>query len=50
MQRNGGHFDSDVVIDNEKANYRITKGSLERLLPGRWLNDEIINAYVSLIN
>ena len=23
---------------------------MERLLPGKWLNDEIINGYVSLIN
>jgi hypothetical protein len=28
LAKNGGHFDSDVVIDNEKANYRVTKGSL----------------------
>jgi Ulp1 family protease len=26
------------------------KGSLERLKPGKWLNDDIINAYISLIN
>ena len=41
---------SDIVINNEKANYFITRGSLERLKPGRWLNDEILNAYISLIN
>ncbi len=41
---------SEVVIDNKKANYFITRGSLERLKPGRWLNDEILNAYISLIN
>ena len=42
--------DSDVVIDSEKGNYRITKGSLQRLKPGKWFNDEIVNGYVSLIN
>jgi Ulp1 family protease len=41
---------SEVVIDNKKANYFVTRGSLERLKPGRWLNDEILNAYISLIN
>lgn len=50
LNKNGGHFDEDVVIDNEKANYRVTKGSLKRLSPGKWFNDEIINAYISLIN
>lgn len=50
LNKHGGHFDSDVVIDNDKANYRITKGSLKRLEPGHWFNDEIINAYVCLIN
>ena len=50
LNQTGNHFDTDAVIDNEKANYRITKSSLERLLPGKWLNDEIINGYVSLIN
>ena len=50
LMKNGGHFSSDVVINNEVDNYRITKGSLERLQPGKWFNDEIINAYVNLIN
>lgn len=50
LSKHGGHFDTDVVIDNEKANYRISKGSLQRLQPGKWFNDEIVNAYVSLIN
>lgn len=40
----------DVVIKNDKANYQIVKGSFERLKPGNWLNDDIINAYISLIN
>lgn len=50
LNKNGGHFDTDVIIDNDKANYRVTKGSIQRLEPGKWLNDEIVNAYVSLIN
>lgn len=50
LEKNGGLFDSDVVIDNDKANYRLTKGSLKRLGPGKWFNDEIINGYVNLIN
>ena len=50
LEKNGGHFNDDVVIDNQKANYKVTKGSLKRLEPGKWLNDEIINGYISLIN
>ncbi len=41
---------AEVVINNEKANYFITRGSLERLKPSKWLNDEILNAYISLVN
>ena len=39
-----------VIIRNEKANYNLVRGSLDRLKPGQWLNDDIINAYVGLIN
>jgi len=51
----GKHLESkgdkeDVVIRNDEANYFITRGSLERLKPGKWLNDEILNAYIKLIN
>ena len=46
----GVHHDDQVVIDCEKGNYSLTKGSLKRLLPNQWFNDEIINGYVSLIN
>lgn len=48
--KNSAYQDSDVVIDSDKGNYRITKGSLHRLKPGKWFNDEIVNGYVSLIN
>jgi hypothetical protein len=40
----------EVVIRNDQANYFITRGSIDRLRPGKWLNDEIINAYIRLIN
>ena len=40
----------EVVIRNDEANYFVTRGSIERLRPGKWLNDEIINAYIRLIN
>ena len=40
----------EVVIKNEKAGYEIARGSMERLQPRKWLNDEIINAYIALVN
>jgi hypothetical protein len=40
----------EVVVRNDQANYFITRGSIDRLRPGKWLNDEIINAYIRLIN
>ena len=30
--------------------YIVSNESLRRLRPGTWLNDELINAYVSLVN
>lgn len=30
--------------------YQLTKSSFERLGPGQWLNDEVINAYIALVN
>ena len=30
--------------------YTVSNESLKRLRPGTWLNDELINAYVSLVN
>lgn len=41
---------TEPVINNQVANYTLTKSSLERFKPGRWLNDEILNAYISLVN
>ena len=38
------------MITNDKANYALTKGSLERLNGRKWFNDEIINSYIALIN
>lgn len=38
----------DTIIKSDL--YQISKQSFDRLRPGKWLNDEIINAYVSLIN
>ena len=40
----------EIIIRNDEADYFVTRGSLERLKPGRWLNDEILNAYVKLVN
>jgi hypothetical protein len=40
----------DAVIKNEKLGYSLLRGSLERLGPRRWLNDEVLNGYVALIN
>jgi Ulp1 family protease len=40
--------DNDVVIETD--DYSLTKRSFERLGANRWLNDECINAFVSLIN
>lgn len=31
-------------------NYSLTRSSFDKLQPGKWLNDEIINAYIKLIN
>lgn len=39
---------NDKIIKHEL--YEITRKSFERLNPGVWLNDEIMNGYVSLIN
>jgi Ulp1 family protease len=50
LEKNGGHDDTDIVIDNTQADYRVTRGSLKRLNPGQWFNDEIVNGYISLIN
>jgi len=43
-------MDEEIVIRNDKANYQLTTGSLERLNPRKWLNDEVVNAYISLVN
>lgn len=32
------------------ADVPISRDSLRRLRPGRWLNDELINGYVELVN
>ena len=37
-----------VIIENKS--YSLQKASFMRLKPGVWLNDEVMNAYVSLIN
>ena len=39
---------SEVVVDC--SGYSLTKSSFMRLQPGRWLNDECINAHISLVN
>jgi Ulp1 family protease len=47
----GSNKESDeVVIKNDVLGYSLVRGSLERLRPGRWFNDEIINGYVNLVN
>lgn len=38
----------EIVISTDS--YSLTKQSFERLSKQRWLNDECLNAYVSLIN
>ena len=43
-------MNDEITIKNDAANYQITRSSLERLQPRKWLNDEIINAYISLVN
>ena len=43
-------FPEDVVIKNDVADYTITQASIKRLEPKKWLNDEILNAYITLIN
>ena len=48
LSQKGGK--DEVVIKNDQANYFINRGSFERLRPGKWLNDEIINAYIRLVN
>ena len=39
----------DLVIIETK-DYQLQKQSFLRLNPGKWLNDEVINAYVALVN
>ncbi len=42
--------DDSKVIKNATPSYEIQKSSLKKLQPGKWLNDEVINAYIALIN
>lgn len=49
-QSERGSTDPQSVIRNDQANYVISKASLERLRPRKWLNDEIVNAYIALVN
>ena len=37
-----------VIIETKE--YQLQKQSFLRLNPGKWLNDEAVNAYVSLVN
>lgn len=39
---------STPLVNN--VNYTVTNGSLGKLSPGVWLNDELINAYAFLVN
>jgi Ulp1 family protease len=48
-QRRGSMTD-EPVIKNERLNFEISRPSFNRLKPGKWLNDEVINAYIKLIN
>ncbi|CDW82695.1 sentrin-specific protease 2-like [Stylonychia lemnae] len=41
---------TEVVINNHECNYQIYRGSMECLKPGKWFNDEILNAYTELVN
>ncbi|TNV80992.1 hypothetical protein FGO68_gene15811 [Halteria grandinella] len=50
QQNRRGSADESPIISNERLNYEISRSSFERLQPGRWLNDEVINAYIKLIN
>lgn len=49
-----GNCDSKAVGSSapliEKKDYLIQKESFLRLTQGRWLNDEVVNAYVILLN
>ena len=40
----------EVIVTIEEENISLTRNDLKRLRGARWLNDEIINAYVALIN
>lgn len=39
----------EVLVMHENSNIEITKGLLQCLLPGGWLNDEVINLYLELL-
>lgn len=39
----------EVLVMHENSNIEITKGILQCLLPGGWLNDEVINLYLELL-
>ena len=41
--------DNASAIMSSKSAYSVQVGSMLRLEPGRWLNDEVINAYISLL-
>lgn len=42
--------DATVIARDNASNIEITASSLKTLLPGSWLNDEVINFYVSILN
>jgi hypothetical protein len=45
----GTGLDDQVVVKHPRTNIPLTGTSLRKLQPGRWLNDELINAAVSLL-
>eukprot|EP00252_Welwitschia_mirabilis_P004133 TRINITY_DN14338_c0_g1_i1.p1 TRINITY_DN14338_c0_g1~~TRINITY_DN14338_c0_g1_i1.p1 ORF type:complete len:548 (-),score=77.67 TRINITY_DN14338_c0_g1_i1:46-1689(-) len=44
-----GRKRKEVVVMHEESNIEITRELLQCLLPGGWLNDEVINLYLELL-
>ena len=42
--------DPSSRIVQHNPHYMVEDSSMQRLKPGKWLNDELINAYASLVN
>lgn len=45
----GGGPPGEVLAAHQKTNLEVTRGDFECMKPGQWLNDEVINFYIALL-